>query len=162
MKKLIGIIAVLTAFVSCRMPQPGDVRLDKFYGVETQGTSLAQSRMVVKLGVVNDSHMRITLYEADLHIFNAQGEILEALTDRTVYIPRRSTTQVDIPLTLRFKGGLGAITALSRLTRDMENLRVSGFVRFHAGSIRKLYFEVKDEPLRDFLQSIGIDPEEIF
>ncbi len=157
MKKLFLALAVM-AFTACRMPQPGDVRLDKFYGVETLGTSLAQSKIVVKLGMVNDSHMRITLREADLHIFNTQGEILEALVDRTVYIPRRSTTQVDVPLTLRFKGGLGAITAIPRLTQDTENLRVSGSVRLEVGSIGRLY-EVKDEPLRDFLQSIGIDPE---
>ncbi len=159
MKKIALALAVM-AFTACAMPKPGEVRLDKIYGVETLGTSLTQSKVVVRLGVVNDSRTRITLREADLHIFNAQGEILEALVDRPIYLPRRSTTQAEVPLTLRFKGGLGVITALSRLTQDAENLRVAGVVRLEVGAIGILR-EVKDEPLHDFLQSIGMNLEDV-
>lgn len=153
-------VLVLAAFASCAMPKPGDIRLDRFYGAQTRGASLAQSRIVLELGMVNDSHMSITMRGAELHFFSTQGEILEVLSDTPVSLPRRSTTRIEVPLTLRFKGGLGALTALPRLAQDPEHIRVSGTIRLRGG-ISKTY-QVRDEPMLDFLESLGVDPEEIF
>ncbi len=159
MKKTALALAVMV-FTACAMPKPGDIRLDKVYGVESAGTSLAQSRLRVSLGMANDSRAKVVLRQADLRLFNAQGEILQAQVDETVTLPGRSTSRVDVPLTLRFKGGLGAVTAIPRLMQDAENVRVSGLVRLRVGGVTKTH-RVEGEPLGDLLRSIGIELDDI-
>ena len=155
---LIG-VALLAAFSSCRL-DADDIRLEEVYGVETLGTTLSQSRVNIRLGMANDSNVKITVREANLRLHSVQNEILELVVEEPVVLTRRSMSEITLPLTIRFRGGLGALTAIPQLTRHPENILVSGIVRLKGGGVSKRY-ELKEVPLPDFLRLIGLDPEEL-
>lgn len=155
---LVG-IAALTAFSSCSL-DAGDIRLEEVYGAEVRGTTLSQSRINLRLGMANDSNLKITVREASLKFYTLQNELLELVVEEPVVLHRRSVTEVDLPLAIRFKGGLGSLTAIPRLTQNPESVRVSGIIRLRGGGISKKY-ELKEVPLPDLLALIGVSSDQI-
>jgi LEA14-like dessication related protein len=147
-------VVALAVFSSCA-PKADDIRLEEVRGVEVLGSTLSQTRLEVRLAMANDSRTKITLREADLRLHSADSEIVELTLDQPVVLPRRSAVEVTLPLTLRFRGGLGALTAASRLSRP-ETVQVSGVVWLRAGMMSKKY-PIEAMPLTDFMALIGVE-----
>jgi hypothetical protein len=148
-------VVALAVFSSCA-PKADDIRLEEVRGVEVLGTTLSQTRLEVRLAMVNDSRTKITLREADLRLYSVDGELLELTVDEPVVLPRRSAVEVTLPVTIRFRGGLGAMMGALRLTREPETVLVSGVVWLRAGMMSKKY-PIEAMPLVDFMALIGVD-----
>jgi len=141
LKKIIHIaaLALLAASGVCCSVRPGDIRVENVSGVETQAMTLSRASLLLRLDVVNDSSVKVKLEDAEVAVTDARGAILDIALDGPVVLPRRRLTTVALPLTARFHGGLGAVTAIARLGADPGQVRVSGWVRLRGGALRKIH-----------------------
>lgn len=159
-KYLLCALGVMAAMASCRIA-PDDIRLEEVRDVQVEGVNLTQARVKLSLDMVNDSKMRVTVKEGELSLHDGSREVLEITIKEPVVLPRRSTTEVVVPLVIRFRGGLGALSGLSKLADHPENLLVSGSLHLKGAGLKKRY-RINDMPLPDFLALIGVsNPQEL-
>ena len=145
-RNICAFLLLLVVTYSCTVSSE-DVRIDGMGGVELVGVTLSQARLILKMTVANDSRARLTVRDE-------KGEIARIAMDEEVVLKKKTATEIALPLTVRFTGGLGSVSAIPRLSADPGNLLLDGEIRVRGGSLgRKL--KIQNMPLSDFLEMLG-------
>jgi len=132
-----------------------DIRLDKINGAKLEGVTLSQARLTLGMTVANDSRARVVVREGNLTVSDENGQIAGVLLGQEIVLHKRSSTEIEIPLIVRFNGAFGSASAIPRLSVDPERLKINGTLRIRGGAVsRKL--NVRDMPLPDFLEMLGV------
>ena len=145
-------------FFSCTV-SPEDIRVDELSGVEMGGATLSQARLTVKMTLANDSPVRLAVKNGTLTVKDDKGQIAEIRMDESLVLRRKSSTEIALPLVVRFNGAFGSATALSRLAADPGKLLINGYIQAKSGLFgRKI--QIENMPLDEFLRIIGISGPE--
>lgn len=154
MRKIVLIFALGLFLMGC-------VSQDKLelHGVEKvnlRGSSTSAAAVDITISASNASGSNVTLKHADFTIYNGTGSIAEISVPNTVQLPKRSVEQeVVIPIKVQFTGRLGMLSLLS-LSRNLDNVYISGKVVVKAG-IGKKTINIARMPLKDFAKQFNID-----
>ena len=152
-RNICAFLLLLVVTSSCTVSSE-DVRIDGMGGVELVGVTLSQARLILKMTVANDSRARLTVRNGQLTVRDEKGEIARIAMDEEVVLKKKTATEIALPLTVRFTGGLGSVSAIPRLSADPGNLLLDGEIRVRGGSLgRKL--KIQNMPLDDFLEMLG-------
>ena len=147
---LLGILCTLS---SCTV-RPDDIRIDQLGGVELNGVTLSQARLVLNFTLANDSRARLTIRDGHLTVSDEKGRIAEVRMDQELVLKKKTSTDISLPLIVRFNGALGSATAIPRLSANPEKLLLNGEVRVRGGSVGKK-LKIVNMPLKDFLEMLG-------
>lgn len=155
MKYFLAIAVLLISLSSCSISQD-DISFKNVKKVDVQGVTMSQVRLTLDVEIANASRMKITVKEGMMMLHDAAGDIAEITIREGFELPKKSVTVVKIPITIKFKGSLGALSAMSRLNGDLNSILVSGNINVKAKSINKK-MEVKDITLKQFMAAMGIN-----
>ncbi|MDR2936014.1 MAG: hypothetical protein LBU80_01550 [Rikenellaceae bacterium] len=154
MKKILLILFVAVGVASCVKIDAGDVQIVEILKMDMAGASMSQARLNAVLEVSNDSRHTITVREADLVVSHPTGgELLYVTLDQAIVLPKRSTTEITVPITVKSAGPMGFMGLMSWVDKP-ETLSVSGDIRLQAGSLRRT-FHVENMPLKQLLDEIS-------
>lgn len=145
MKKLIfALFATVILLSSC-------VSADKIKVLDvSEPLTKSPTEFVLSVTVENNNGQNIKLKDAKFDI-SLDGRVLaRAITGETIVIPRKRTSEIEIPIRLSIRDLVG-IVALSQDADRIDQLKISGSVIVKAGMLRKRY-EV------DNVSLIGIAP----
>lgn len=148
-----GIYICVVALVALVALQ-GCLRKDAivFHGISDVEVSLeASPRIGVVLYVENTSCRNITVRDISFVLTDRTGgRIAKAVVESDLRLPKRSCTELYVPLKCSFSNPLKALALLGDLEGSVPQLFVSGGVTVRAGCLKKK-FRVEHMPLSEFL-----------
>lgn len=151
------IIYTIAAAAVTALLLSGCIRKDAivFHGVSDIDISLQGSpRIEAVVRVENTSRKNITLQQAAFNLTARDGSVIaKAVVEGDVFIPRRSTSSLNIPVRISIDNPLKGLALLGDIEKNSPLLMVTGSVRVKAGCIKKRV-EVDGIPLSEFLQYI--------
>ncbi len=154
MKKIVLILLAAFGLASCVKIDADDVQIVEVLKMDVAGASMSQARLNSVLEVSNGSRHTITVREADLIVSHPTGgELLYVTLGQAVTLPKRSTTEITVPITIKSANPMGFL-GLASLTNTIDALSVSGDIRLQAGNLRRT-FHVENMPLKQLLDEIS-------
>ena len=156
---LFGILGLL-ALSSCSV-NADDIRLDSVNAVKVDGITLSQARLSLEGTVSNDAGARLVLKEMNLEISDPRGKVATVRVDEKIILKANRSTDVILPLIIRFNDPLGAAGAIARMKSNAELLWVSGTIRGSNGLAGKK-IEFEDIPMEAFLELLGLSDPGVF
>lgn len=136
----------------------GCIRPDavKVLGISDVNVSLKGTPAVnFVLNAENTSGRNITLSNATLEISDVDnGRIARIIVGSNILLPKRSITNVNVPLRLSIDNPLAGMALLGNLEKSIKSLYVSGSVTVKAGCLRK-NITIDRMLLTDFINRFG-------
>ncbi len=152
MRKLILLLLPMLALAGC-------IREDdlRFHRVENVSVSIGSTTTVNAIVVVeNTSRRNVTLSDAELRVTDMDGNEIGIVTIAgELRIPKRSITDVAVPIRIRLSNPMLGIGLLSDIDRSAAKMKVNGSVRVKAGAMKK-NIEVKNMSLSEFLSIFNV------
>lgn len=105
------------------------------------------SKVVVECTVENSTCHKIRLSAGRFRLHTRLGDIATVLLNEEVTVPRRATTDLEIPLRIRFNDPLAALAL-------PEGAMISGEARVRMGPVRKK-IRVENEPVSEFFDKLA-------
>ena len=154
MKKLIILLLILP-IVSCVRVE--DLSYDGIESVQVQSVGTSQTAIDLFVRASNGSGTNLTVARAELTLKKGDRTLVQARVDEKVKLPRKFDGTVRVPVNVRFEGGIGVMSTLSR---GVQGTTVSGVVVARAGLMRKKYV-IEDMETERFLRQFGIKLSDI-
>lgn len=148
MKKLLfAAFAAMALMASC-------ATADKVTLIEVQEpTRFDGSSIDLCFTVENLNAQTIKLKDAKVDVISDGKVIVRAIPLETIVIPKRSTSEITVPMSFKVQNLLGALS-IAQSTEKMNAITVSGEVIVKCGMLRKKY-KFNDLPLRNIASTFG-------
>lgn len=152
-----GLYILLSAAIALVL-STGCIRKDavKILGISDVNVSLKGTPSVdFVLNAENTSGRNITISNAVLELSDAgENRIARIMAGSDIFIPKRSITEIAVPLRISIDNALAGLALLGNLEQNLKTLYVSGCVTVKAGCLRK---NVKIERMlvSDFINRFG-------
>lgn len=161
---LLAVAAVALAGVSCNGEKSAKkgksgrtVTIEKFVGADAAGVG----RYNVRLSVNNGTRHNITITDGELWLRLGSTTVCTVHLDEAVALPKRSVTEVTLPLSLSIDSPMAVLSLYGRLTRgDADKITISLRATGRAGGQSRT-IERKDIPLADVLAMFGADIKDV-
>ncbi len=141
MRKFLILAAVLLA--SCG----GNVG-DKIRVMEPLGWRVESlTKVVVECTIENSSCHAVRISDGRFRLHTATGDVATVLLNEEVKASRRSVTELEVPLRMRFRDPLALLSLPS-------GLMVSGEVKVRIGPVRKK-IRIENEPVSEFIDNLA-------
>ncbi len=108
----------------------------------------------VRMTIENRSLFKVTVTGGELTAYYRGQPIGDIYLDNTVELPRRATTTANVKVGLRFRSTAAALSALSALRSDPDQITISGYGEGRVWWFTKR-FERTDVPLSKFIAIFG-------
>lgn len=108
----------------------------------------------VEMTIENRSIFNVTVVGGELSARHKGSPIGQIYLRRPVKLPKRATTTVKVDIGMRFSSPLQALQAVGALTKNPDEVTVSGYGEGKVWFLRKR-FEREDVPLSKFITIFG-------
>lgn len=142
----------LMAFVAVSLAVSGCVRSSDivFHGIDD--VSLSMKSLSLVLDVENSSGSKITVRDMTVSVTDGSGAtIVKALAEGDVVVPKRSRSDVTVPLKLSLNSPLRAMALLGASDDVAESLYVTLNATVKLGCVRKR-LNIEKVPLSEFMR----------
>lgn len=148
-------ISIFIAAVCAAIALSGCIRMDDIvlHGVSDFDVSLQGSPSVsVTLDVENTSSYNLSLHDASFTVTDRNGSTIgKAMVKDALDLPRRSRTDLHIPMKLTFDNPFKALSIAGDIVGNAPSLFVTGSVTVKAGCIKKK-FKAEMVPFLEFMK----------
>lgn len=151
-RHILCILFLLAATTGCIRPEAFT-----FHGVSDIDFALSSSPAVrLVLDVENDSAHNLTVRDATFTVsLSEEKGIGSVYLTESVTLPRKSRSEVNVPLRITFDNMLNGLALLNNPEAALQRLYVSGEATVKAGCLkRRITFDRM--PLLDFMKRFGI------
>ena len=152
MKKICLLASILfcVLFTSC-------LNLDSVQVVGIESVNIKSlSKIDLGIKVDNGSKRDIKIRSVGLDLYSGAKHILSLVINEEIVVPRKSIEIIDVPIHIKMRDPLFAMSIGSNLQRYKTSLNISGDVRVKIGMITKK-ITLKEMSISQFIDTFGVD-----